>query len=78
MVWYIRTIPPDLISDSCSRFDFAVLCSFEKLIGAGLSKLSLQQARLSTKFGSIGLCASQAHLAYIYIASFFIQVQTTN
>ena len=72
MVWYIRTIPPDLISDSCSRFDVAVLCSFEKLIGAGLSKLSLQQARLSTKFGGIGLRASKTHSAAAYIASFFM------
>ena len=77
MVWYIRTIPPDLIADSCSRFDVAVLCSFEKLIGAGLSKLSLQQARLSTKFGDIGLRASKTHSAAAYIASFFY-VQTAN
>ena len=75
MVWYIHTIPPDLIS--CSRFDVEVLCSFEKLIGAGLSKLSLQQARLSTKFGGIGLRASKTHSAAAYIASFFY-VQTAN
>ena len=72
MVWYIRTIPPDLISDSCGHFDSAVLHSFEKLIGSGLSKLSLQQARLSTKFGGIGLRASKTHSAAAYISLLFL------
>ena len=58
MVWYIRTILPDLISAACEQFDSAVFHCFEKLIGSGLSSLSLQQARLSTKFGGIGLRAS--------------------
>ena len=45
---------------------------FENLIGSGLSSLSLQQARLSTKFGGIGLRASKTHSAAAYIASFFM------
>ena len=71
MGWYIRTIPPDLISDACDHFDSAVIHCFENLIGSGLSSLSLQQARLSTKFGGIGLRASTTHSAAAYISSFF-------
>ena len=72
MVWYIRTIPPELISDACDHFDSAVIHCFENLIGSGLSSLSLQQARLSTKFGGIGLRASKTHSAAAYNASFFL------
>ena len=72
MVWYIRTIPPELISVACDHFDSAVIHCFENLIGSGLSSLSLQQARLSTKFGGIGLRASTTHSAAAYISSFFM------
>ena len=35
MVWYIRTIPPELITDSCLQFDNSVIQEFEFLIGHG-------------------------------------------
>jgi len=73
MVWYIRTIPPELISVACDHFDSAVIHCFENLIGSGLSSLSLQQARLSTKFGGIGLRASTTHSTAAYISSFLCQ-----
>jgi hypothetical protein len=57
MVWYIRTIPSFLISESCDH-------CFENLLGAGLSKQSLSQARLGTKNGGVGLRASKSHSAH--------------
>ena len=71
MVWYIRTIPPDLISDCCVNFDSMVLNCFEFLLGSGLSEQSLIQAQLGTKLGGLGLRASKTHSAAAYIASFF-------
>ena len=72
MVWFIRTIPPDLISEACEQFDSSVLNCFENLIGSGLSVHSLNQARLGTKSGGIGLRASKTHSAAAYISSFFM------
>ena len=71
IVWYIWTIPSFLISESCDQFDSLVLHCFENLLGAGLSKQSLSQARLGTKNGGVGLRASKSHSAAAYISSFF-------
>ena len=70
MEWFIRTIPPDLISEACEQFDSSVLNCFENLIGSGLSVHSLNQARLGTKSGGIGLRASKTHSAAAYMSSF--------
>jgi len=43
-------------------------------MGSRLSSLSLQQARLSTKFGGIGLRASTTHSAAAYISSFYVKI----
>ena len=61
MVWYIRTIPPELITDSRLHFDNSVIQEFEFLIGHGLPSHSLRQAQLGTKFGGLGLRSSKAH-----------------
>ena len=71
MVWYIRTIPPDLISECCVDFDSRILNCFEFLLGSGLPEQSLIQAQLGTKLGGLGLRASKTHSAAAYIASFF-------
>ena len=49
-----------------------MLNCFENLIGSGLSVHSLNQARLGTKSGGIGLHASKTHSAAAYISSFFM------
>ena len=71
MVWYIRTIPPELIADSCSQFDISVIQEFEFLIGNGLPPHSILQAQLGTKLGGLGLRSSTTHAAAAYISSFF-------
>ena len=63
MVWYIRTIPPELIADSCSQFDISVIQEFESLIGHGLPPHSILQAQLGTKLGGLGLRSSTTHAA---------------
>ena len=70
MVWYIRTIPPELITDSCLHFDNSVIQEFEFLIGHGLPSHSLRQAQLGTKFGGLGLRSSKAHASAAYLSSF--------
>ena len=71
MVWYIRTIPSFLISQSCERFDARIMNCFENLLGSGLSKQSYMQASLGTKNGGVGLRSSKSHSAAAYISSFF-------
>ena len=48
MVWYIRTMPPDLLSDSCVHFDEIIIQGFENILGCGLPVFSLSQVCLST------------------------------
>ena len=45
MVWYIRTMPPDLLSDSCVHFDEIIIQGFENILGCGLPVISLSQVR---------------------------------
>ena len=71
MVWYIRTIPSFLISQSCEHFDALIMNCFENLLGSGLSKQSYMQASLGTKNGGVGLRSSKSHSAAAYISSFF-------
>ena len=71
MVWYIRTMPPDLLSDSCVHFDEIIIQGFENILGCGLPVFSLSQVCLSTKLGGAGLRASKTHSAAAYLSSFF-------
>jgi len=71
MVWYLRTVPPNLISDSCKHFDSLIMQAFENLIGCGLPSPSLKQSQLGPKFGGIGLRSSLQHSTAGYISSFF-------
>ena len=70
MVWFIRTIPSDLISDACEKFDSSIMDCFQKLLGSGLSSDSLIQASLGTKNGGLGLRATKSHSTAAYISSF--------
>jgi len=72
MVWFIRTIPSDLISDACEKFDSSIMDCFQKLLGSGLSSDSLIQASLGTKNGGLGLRATKTHSTAAYISSFFM------
>ena len=71
MVWYIRTMPPDLLSDSCVHFDEIIMQRFENILGCGLPVFSLSQVHLSTKLDGAGLHASKTHSAAAYLSSFF-------
>ena len=62
MVWYIRTMPPDLLSDSCVHFDEIIIQGFENILGCGLPVFSLSQVCLSTKLGGAGMRATKFHL----------------
>ena len=70
MVWYIRTMPPDLLSDSCVHFDEIIIQGFENILGCGLPVFSLSQVCLSTKL--CGLRASKTHSAAAYLSSFLL------
>ena len=72
LVWFIRTIPSNLISDACEKFDSSGIDCFEKLVGSGLSSDSLIQAGLGTKSGGLGLRATKLHSTAAYISSFFM------
>jgi len=72
MVWYIHTIPPELIKDSCLHFDNSVIQEFEFLIGHGLPSHSLCQTQLGTKFGGLGLRSSKAHASAAYLPIFWL------
>ena len=78
MVWYIRTIPSFLISQSCERFDALIMNYFENLLGSGLSKQSYMQASLGTKNGGVGMRSSKSHSAAAYISSFFKSKPTSS
>ena len=71
IVWYIRTVPPGSISDTCHKFDVLVIQELEFLIGCGLPSHSVLQAQLSTKLGGLGLRASKQHSAAAYVSSIF-------
>ena len=71
IVWYIRTVPSDLIAVNCQNFDDLILKNFGGILACGLSSQSIKQMQLSTKFGGIGLRSAKNHASAGYISSFF-------
>ena len=71
IVWYIRTVPSDLIAVNCQNFDDLILKTFEGILACGFSSQTVKQMQLSTKFGGIGLRSARNHASAGYISSFF-------
>jgi hypothetical protein len=69
IVYFLRTIPPNLIEPACIEFDKQVLLCLEDILSCSLDKPGLSQARLPTSKGGIGLRSAFQHATACYIAS---------
>ena len=70
LIFFIRTCPPDQLSDATSEFDMLCLRTLERIIGFPLNNLATKCAQLDIPKGGLGLRSTYLHRTAAYTASF--------
>jgi hypothetical protein len=69
VVFYLRTVPPQLLQEICKEFDDQVLLCLENLLSCSIDVPALNQALLPLSRGGTGLRSASQHAPACYIAS---------